>query len=392
LTGLSNRALFTNSLGQAIQQVKRHKENLFAVLFLDLDRFKVINDSLGHLIGDQFLIAIASRLEACLRPMDTIARLGGDEFTILLEGIKDVSDVVRTAERIQEELNLPFELDGQEVFTTASIGIALSTIGYHRPEDLLRDADAAMYRAKALGKARYEIFNTDMYATAMTRLQLETDLRRAIERQEFRVYYQPIVAIATGKISGFEALLRWQHPERGLVSPANFIPMAEETGLIVPIGYWVLRQACRQMQAWLGHYLTNLPLQISVNLSLKQFSQPDLIQQIGQILQETDLPACNLVLEITESAIMEGESATSVLLQLEALGIQLSIDDFGTGYSSLSRLHHFPISGLKIDCSFVSQMGASRGNLEITETIVALALVDLGVSLLTLDHCFKALP
>lgn len=338
MTGLSNRALFTNSLGQAIQQVKRHKENLFAVLFLDLDRFKVINDSLGHLIGDQFLIAIASRLEACLRPMDTIARLGGDEFTILLEGIKDVSDVVRTAERIQEELNLPFELDGQEVFTTASIGIALSTIGYHRPEDLLRDADAAMYRAKALGKARYEIFNTDMYATAMTRLQLETDLRRAIERQEFRVYYQPIVAIATGKISGFEALLRWQHPERGLVSPANFIPMAEETGLIVPIGYWVLRQACRQMQAWLGHYLTNLPLQISVNLSLKQFSQPDLIQQIGQILQETDLPACNLVLEITESAIMEGESATSVLLQLEALGIQLSIDDFGTGYSSLQQI------------------------------------------------------
>ena len=374
LTRLPNRALFMNRLEHAIKRLKRHKDYVFAVLFLDLDRFKVINDSLGHILGDQFLIAIANRLKAYLRPTDTAARLGGDEFTILLDSINDVSDAIKIAERIQQELALPIDLEGQEVFSTVSIGIALSATGYNQPEEILRDADMAMYRAKALGKARYEIFNTDMYATAMTRLQLETDLRRAIERQEFRVYYQPIVSLHNGKISGFEALVRWQHPERGLICPDSFIPVAEETGLIVSIGYWVLREACRQMQAWLVYRDAASPLKISVNLSQKQFFQPDLIQQILQILRQTELDICSLDLEITESVIMENDQlATTTISKLRHLGIQLSIDDFGTGYSSLARLHRFPINVLKIDRSFVSGMGSDQGNLEITETIVTLA-------------------
>ena len=374
LTGLPNRALFMESLGRVVQQAKRQDDYFFAVLFLDLDRFKVINDSLGHLLGDQFLIAIASRLEPCLRSTDTAARLGGDEFTILLEGIKDFRDAIKVAERIQQELALPVDLNGQEVFTTASIGIALSSTGYDQPDDLLRNADTAMYRAKALGKARYEIFHIDMYATAVARLQLETDLRRAIDRQEFRVYYQPIISLSNGRILGFEALIRWQHPDRGLVSPASFIPMAEETGLIVSIGYWVLRSACCQMQAWRVRFGADSPKKISVNLSFKQFSQPDLMQQIAQILDETGLDACCLELEITESVIMEnGLEAVATLSQLRSLGIELSIDDFGTGYSSLGRLHSFPISALKIDRSFVSSMVTYSSNLEITETIVTLA-------------------
>ncbi|MBV8887705.1 MAG: EAL domain-containing protein [Chroococcidiopsidaceae cyanobacterium CP_BM_RX_35] len=380
LTDLANRALFMDRLGQALHRTKQHREERFAVLFLDLDRFKVINDSLGHLMGDQFLIAIASRLAACLHSTDTVARLGGDEFTILMEGLKDLSDVFHLADCIQEALALPFELNGQEVFTTVSIGIALSTTNFERPEDILRAADTAMYRAKALGRARYEIFNPDMYTQAVARLQLETDLRHALDRQEFQVYYQPIVAFASGRIAGFEALIRWQHPDRGLVTPTDFIPVAEETGQIVPIGYWVLRRACHEMQAWLERNSIPSPLKISVNLSLKQFSQPDLTQQIQQILHETGLHASSLVLEITESVIMENDtSATSALSQLQALGIQLSIDDFGTGYSSLARLHHFPISGLKIDRSFVSSPDALLGNSEIVETIATLAQ-KLGIS------------
>lgn len=373
LTGLANRALFIDRLRQALHRVKRHQEERFAVLFLDLDRFKVINDSLGHLMGDQLLIAIANRLAACLHPNDLVARLGGDEFTILMEGLKDFSDVFHTADCIQEELVLPFELDGQELFTTVSIGMALSTTEFERPEDILRAADTAMYRAKALGKARYEIFNPDMYTQAMTRLQLETDLHRALDHQEFQVYYQPIVALASGKLAGFEALIRWQHPDQGLVTPTDFIPIAEETGQIVPIGYWVLRCACHQMQAWLESDYVSSPLKINVNLSFKQLSRADLTQQIQQILHDTRLPASSLVLEITESVIMADSTlATAALLRLQALGIQLSIDDFGTGYSSLARLHQFPISGLKIDRSFVSSPHASLGNFEITETIATL--------------------
>ncbi|WP_260446296.1 MULTISPECIES: EAL domain-containing protein [unclassified Nostoc] len=375
LTGLANRAAFMNRLSHAINYSKRHSNYLFAVLFLDLDRFKVINDSLGHLNGDQLLLATASRLQICVRSIDTAARLGGDEFTILLEGIQDVSDVITVAERIQQELALPFELEGQEVFITVSIGIALSsTVDYKHPEEVLRDADTAMYQAKVQGRARYKLFNSDMYANALAKLQLETDLRRAIERLEFRVYYQPIVSLTNGSILGFEALLRWQHPERGLLNPADFISLAEETGLIFSIGKWVLHEACRQMQAWRICHDSNLLEKISVNLSLKQFSQPDLIEQIGQILHSTGLDADTLTVEITENVIVANDDKiTTTFLQLRDMGIQLSIDDFGTGYSSLSRLYNFPISVLKIDRSFISLMSANKKNLEIIEIIVTLA-------------------
>ncbi|MGF2034369.1 MAG: EAL domain-containing protein [Nostoc sp. CmiVER01] len=375
LTGLPNRAFFMERLKHTLQRAKRQKNYLFAVLFLDLDRFKVINDSLGHLKGDQFLIAIANRLEVCIRSTDIAARLGGDEFTILLDELQNVSEAIKVVERIQQELTLPLELDGQEVFTTASIGIALSsTLDYDQPENLLRDADTAMYRAKALGKARYELFNQEMYIKALVRLQLENDLRRAIERHEFQLYYQPIVSLANGKLSGFEALLRWNHPERGLISPTDFIPLVEESGLIVEVGYWALHEACRQMRSWQVSHQTNSLEKISVNLSVKQFSQPDLIEQIGEILDSTGLDAGSLMLEITESAIMEnGHEANAALSELRKMGIKLSIDDFGTGYSSLSRIHNFPISVLKIDRSFVSPIDANGKNLEIIEIIITLA-------------------
>ncbi len=409
LTNLPNRALFMDRLEHAVERANRRGTYCFAVLFLDLDRFKVVNDSLGHMMGDQLLIAIAKRLQRAVRPGDTVARLGGDEFTILLDDIEDITDAVWVAERIQGELKQPFNLNGHEVFTSASIGITLSTgilcsdgshlldvtqkgappetatplvsSQYRHPEDLLRDADIAMYQAKSRGKARHEIFNTSMRVQAVSLLQLETDLRRAIEREEFRIHYQPIVLLKTGKITGFEALVRWQHPERGLVSPTEFIPVAEETGLIIPIGWWVLQEACRQLRAWqltcaqvsLGYPLAQ-PLTVSVNLSGKQFLQPDLLPQIGQILQKTGLDTNSLKLEITESVIIEQtESTTAILLQLRALGIQLYIDDFGTGYSSLSRLHRFPIDCLKIDRSFVSRMESDSENFEIVRTIVTLA-------------------
>ncbi|MEH2208613.1 MAG: EAL domain-containing protein [Nostoc sp.] len=375
LTGLPNRAFFMESLKHTLQRAKRQKNYLFAVLFLDLDRFKVINDSLGHLKGDQFLIAIANRLEVCIRSTDIAARLGGDEFTILLDEIQNVSEAIKVAERIQQELTLPLELNGQEVFTTASIGIALSsTVDYDQPENLLRDADTAMYRAKALGKARYELFNQEMYTKALVRLQLENDLRRAIERHEFQLYYQPIVSLTNGRLIGFEALIRWQHPERGFISPTDFIPLVEETGMIVEVGYWTLYEACRQMQSWQVSHPTNSLEKISVNLSVKQFSQRDLIEQIGEILHSTGLDASSLMLEITESAIMEnGDEANAALSEFRKMGIKLSIDDFGTGYSSLSRLHSFPISVLKIDRSFVSPIDTNGKNLEIIETIITLA-------------------
>lgn len=386
LTGLPNRALFMERLGSAIERSKLNSCYLFAVLFLDIDRFKVINDSLGHMIGDRLLVAIAHRLKTCLRTGDTVARMGGDEFTILLEDINDMSDATRVAERINQELLSPFNLNGYEVFTTTSIGIAVGGIlrncstDYDSPENLLRDADTAMYRAKSLGRARHEVFDTTMHLRAVALLQLENDLRRAIERQEFQIYYQPIVSLTTGRLDGFEALVRWQHPERGTISPADFIPVAEETGLIVPIGFWVLCNACRQLRDWQKRFSTQLRLSVSVNLSSKQFSQPNLIEQIDQILRETSLNSCNLKLEITESVVMENaESATKMLLQLKALGVQLHIDDFGTGYSSLSYLHRFPIDQLKIDRSFVSRMGADDDSTEIVRAIVTLAQ-NLGMS------------
>ncbi|MGF2035853.1 MAG: EAL domain-containing protein [Nostoc sp. CmiVER01] len=374
LTGLPNRALFVERLEQALVRTKRHSDYRFAVLFLDVDRFKVINDSLGHMIGDQLLTALARRLQMCVRVGDTVARLGGDEFTILLDDIKDLNDVKNVATRINVALTKAFNLAENEVITTVSIGIALSTNTYNLPEELIRDADIAMYRAKAQGKARYEIFDFSMYSQAAQLLQLEMDLRRAIERQEFQVYYQPIVSLETYKIIGFEALVRWQHREHGIISPERFIPLAEETGLIVPIGYWVLREACRQMQAWQLKFPTNPILTISVNISSKQFCHPNLIEEIRQILLDSGLEGSSLKLEITESVLMENsDSATAMLLELQQMDIQLHLDDFGTGYSSLSYLHHFPFSALKIDRSFVINIGANGRKLDIVQAIISLA-------------------
>jgi diguanylate cyclase (GGDEF)-like protein/PAS domain S-box-containing protein len=374
LTGLPNRALFMDRLQIAIARAKRREDYQFTVLFLDLDRFKTINDSLGHLVGDQLLIGIARRLETCLRVGDTVARLGGDEFTILLDDIGGApGDVLHLTQRIKAELMRPFNLSGYEVFTTVSIGIAPSSTGYDRPDAILRDADTAMYRAKSLGKAQHVVFDTEMHARAVNLLQLETDLRRAIEGQEFRVYYQPIITLDTGQLYGFEALVRWQHPKHGLISPMDFIPIAEETGLIIPIGQWVLAEACRQACEWQKQFPTFPALSMSVNLSVKQFTQPGLVEYVQQVLRETALDPRTLKLEITESVLMENsETATEILKQLRALGIELSIDDFGTGYSSLSYLHRLPVTTLKIDRSFVNQM-VNNKNTEMVRTIVTLA-------------------
>jgi diguanylate cyclase (GGDEF)-like protein/PAS domain S-box-containing protein len=373
LTGLPNRALFIDHLKLAVNHCRRRKGYLFAVLFIDMDRFKIINDSLGHMVGDELLIAIARRLEVCLRDGDTIARLGGDEFTILLDGIRDYGDAQRVAERIQEVLEQPFGLAGRELFVTASVGIKYSSGGDEQPEDLLRDADTAMYSAKALGKAQYQVFDARMHSHALTLLQIESDLRRAIDREEFQVNYQPIVSLESGRICGFEALVRWHHPKRGLILPSDFIPIAEETGLIIQIDRWVLKQACLQMRRWQEALPVTRQMKISVNLSCKQFMQPTIVGQVMETLQETGLDPSSLKLEITESVVMErGEYAMSVLEQLSKAGIELSLDDFGTGYSSLSYIHHFPVTALKIDQSFIKRIGGEQ-NGEIVRAVVALA-------------------
>jgi len=374
LTNLPNRALFTDLLARSIGRAARRGDYQFALLFLDIDRFKVINDSLGHLVGDHLLNAIARRLERCVRPGDTVARLGGDEFTVLVDDIAGPQDATRVADRIQRELNLPFTLSGQEVFTSASIGIALSATGYEQPDDLLRDADIAMYRAKALGKARYEVFDTAMHARAVNQLQLETDLRRALDREEFRVLYQPMLSLDTGRIVGFEALVRWQHPQRGIVPPEEFVPAAEDTGLIVLIGRHVLREACRQLAEWRRQFPDRPGLTMSVNLSAKQFRQADLLDQITRMLAAWEIPAGCLRLEITESVIVDhAESALDMLTQLRALGVKLDLDDFGTGYSSLSYLHRFEMDAIKVDRAFVSAIGARGENSAIVRTIIHLA-------------------
>jgi diguanylate cyclase (GGDEF)-like protein/PAS domain S-box-containing protein len=373
LTGLPNRVLFTDRLERSIARIARDPNHRYAVLFLDVDRFKVINDSLGHSAGDELLVAFAKRLSACLRPSDTVARLGGDEFTILLEDPTQPDDAVAVADRIMESLRKPFALGAQEVYVTASIGIATCVTGYTRPQDVLRDADTAMYRAKATGKSRHQLFDTAMHARAIKLLQVENDLRRAIDRNEFELHYQPILHMASGVIRGFEALVRWRHPERGLISPADFIPIAEETGLIIPIGRWVLQEGCRQAAAWHAMFPDNL-LDININLSGKQFSQGDLVEQVVGVLRQSKLPARNLILEITESVVMENPESTILMLQrLKALGIQLHIDDFGTGYSSLAYLQRFPVDTMKIDRSFISRMAEDPENAEIVRTIVTLA-------------------
>jgi diguanylate cyclase (GGDEF)-like protein/PAS domain S-box-containing protein len=383
LTGLPNRLLFIDRVGRLVNHSKRRKDHLFAVLFLDLDGFKMINDSMGHLIGDQLLLGVAHRLEKCLRATDTIARigetftvarLGGDEFTVLLDHIKDPNDAKRAAERMMKALAPPFILAGKEVFTSVSIGIALSNPAYEQPEDILRDADTAMYRAKSLGKARYEVFDADMRASVLARLQLETDLRHALERGEFRNFYQPIVALVSGEIAGFEALLRWQHPTRGLLGPSEFIPVAEETGLIRELGWWNLREACRQISEWRAGLIAHSNLTVSVNLSAKQFLQPNLVEDIRKLLVELALPPAALKLEITESTVMADPlAAVEMLQQIKSLGIRLAIDDFGTGYSSLSYLHRFPLDTLKIDRSFISVMEEDGEGMEIARSIVPMA-------------------
>jgi diguanylate cyclase (GGDEF)-like protein/PAS domain S-box-containing protein len=373
LTGLPNRALFQNRLNHAIELTKRQPQYLFAVLFLDLDRFKVINDSLGHLAGDQLLIGIAERVQSCVRDGDTVARLGGDEFAILLEPIKVLDDAIAIADRIQTQLSLPFNLVGQEVFASTSTGITLSTKGYTSLEDILRDADKAMYQAKSHGRARYEVFD-QAEPPVNDRLQLENELRRAIERNELHLYYQPIMSLKTQSLCGFEALVRWQHPERGLILPAEFIPLAEETNLIIPLGYAAIRQACLQMEAWHTHLPTDYPLTINVNLSGHQLKQADFAQQVSQILTETQIHPQWLKLEITESVFIENaEILTETFSQLQQIGVKFAIDDFGTGYSSLSSLHRLPVDSLKIDRAFVDGIENDSNKVELVRTVLTLA-------------------
>ncbi len=374
LTGLANRVLLLQRLQHTLDRSHRREKLHFALLFLDLDRFKVINDGLGHVVGDQLLCEFARRLGTCVRPADTVARLGGDEFVILLEDIVDDTDASRVAERIHETLKTPFVLDDHEVFTTTSIGIAPGSPRYRNVQDLLRDADAAMYRAKALGKSRHEMFDAAMHEKAMEVLKLETDLRRAIERQEFLLHYQPIVSLADGSLRGFEALVRWRHPDRGMVSPAVFIPMMEETGLIVPLGAWVIQEACRQLKVWQDRFSQFSSLGVSINVSGKQFAKADLVAEVGTALRETNLPGKCVTLEITESVMMtNADAAAATLRELRARGANISVDDFGVGYSSLSQLHRFPIDALKIDRSFLQRIGGEERDAEIIRTIVTLA-------------------
>ena len=374
LTGLPNRLLFMEHLARSILRAKRDEAHLFAVLFLDLDRFKVVNDGLGHHVGDDLLVAVANRLRGSVRAADTVARFGGDEFAVLLDGIPGVEFAIRAAQRIQAAVSAPVSLSGYEVFTSATVGIALSSSSYGRPEYLLRNADMAMFRAKAAGMGRYEVFDRAMHAQALLRLQTETDLRHAQERGEFRVFYQPIVSLADGTIAGMEALVRWMHPERGWVSPPDFVPAAEETGLIFAMGGWVLHEACRQLREWQRTVPCGDALTVSVNLSVKQFAQADLVEQVRRVLESTQLPPESLRLEVTESVIVDNlESAAAMLARLRALGLRVYMDDFGTGYSSLSSLHRLPIDALKVDRSFVSRLGTERDASQLVRTIATLA-------------------
>jgi PAS domain S-box-containing protein len=391
LTNLPNRALFLDRLQRAITQARRHSDFRFAVLFIDIDEFKVFNDSLGHAAGDALLIQIAQRLTVCLRGADTIsrprlgnnpepllgestlARPGGDEFTVLLEELHDPSDTIRVAERIQQRLAVPFDLNGQEIVLTVSVGVAFSGNVGAEAQDVLGDAEIAMYRAKSTGKGRCEVFDHAMHAGAIKRLQLETDLRKAIELNQLRVYYQPIVSLHNGQIVGFEALSRWQRPER-LVMPGEFIAVADETGLILPINRQLLYDACRQLRAWQALFPSDPPLTLNVNITPKQFAQPDLASQIGKTLQETGLDPRCVNLEITETiAMADADKSAVVLSELKALGVRLDIDDFGTGYSSLSRLQGFPVDTLKIDRAFISRIDTDLATHEIVRVIVMLA-------------------
>lgn len=381
LTGLSNRAVLTSRLQNCMLRSRR-EGNMFALLFLDLDRFKLINDSLGHSIGDALLIGIAKRLSACVRGLDTVARLepgqlvrlGGDEFVVLLENLGSVSDAIRVAERIHKSFAEPFNANGHEIFSASSVGIAIGSAAYQNPDDILRDADTALYRAKAAGGGCCQVFDGKMHATAVARLHTENELQHALERKQLCLHYQPILSLETGAVCELEALVRWQHPERGLVPPGDFIPIAEETGMIIPIGAWVMREAASQLRRWESLFPWIGALSVAVNVSGKQFKDPKVVEEIQAILKETGLEPNRLHLEITESSAMECAANTmATLRRMNELNLQLHLDDFGTGYSSLSYLHRMPVDALKIDRSFVGNMGTDAFSHSIVKTVIALA-------------------
>jgi diguanylate cyclase (GGDEF)-like protein/PAS domain S-box-containing protein len=374
LTGLPNRALFMEMLEHALAQSKRSANRLFATLFIDVDRFKAVNDRLGHFVGDQLLIAVTKRLQTCVRSGDVIARLGGDEFTVLLNELRHPAEVSLTATRIKESFAMPFDLEGNEVFVTASIGVALSSTAYSRAEDILRDADTAMYRAKALGRNRQEIFDVSMRVRAIDRLNLENDIRRGVERGEFHLCYQPIVSLATEQVVSFEALLRWKRRDGRTIMPVDFIPLAEEAGLIDLVGIWSLREACQQLAAWNRRFPIASHLAVTVNVSGRQLMHPEFIEHVTAAVRDAGIPPDNLCLEITETTLMHSlDVAANVLGELRALGVQVFLDDFGSGYSSLSYLHRFPLNTIKIDRSFISRLAADNREPAIVESIVALA-------------------
>jgi diguanylate cyclase (GGDEF)-like protein len=374
LTHLPNRAVFTDRLERLLKHSKRRAGYRFAVLFIDIDHFKKVNDSFGHHAGDALLSAVARRLEKCVRQEDTVARIGGDEFAVLLDAVSDVAGVTMVADRILIELAQPIIVDGREVNASASLGVALSMTGYDSADDIVRDADAAMYRAKASGRSAYAVFDTEMYSRARAQLELETELRNAMVANQLALHYHPVVGLDDGNVTGMEALVRWTHPERGILLPGEFMPLAEATGLIVVIGWWVLRVACRQLRTWqLEFPKAAFRLTMSVNLSAKQFVQPNLVQKIDSILEETGLDPASLRLDLTEAVVMQNaDLAARLLTQLRERGIQICLDDFGSGYSSLRELSALPISTLKIDPSFVRDMEDEGQGHAIVQTIIAL--------------------
>jgi diguanylate cyclase (GGDEF)-like protein len=373
LTGLPNRACFVERLRHAGERARRNSDDSFAVLFVDLDHFKVVNDSFGHLAGDELLIEVSRRLSACLRSVDTLARLGGDEFALLLEEVKEPSDAARVAERLQVALRSPMTIRDSEVFTSASIGIALFGRADDAPQHLLRSADLAMYRAKEHGRDRFEVFDPAMHTAAMERLRLEMDLRRAIERDQLTLHYQPVFSLSTGGVVAVEALIRWQHPERGLIPPLEFIPIAERTGLIGDIGRWVLSRACQQLKKWERDFGYAAPQSVWINVSPKQFAQCDLAAQVERLFESLSFEPRRIKFEITESIMLEDINlATRTLGELRRLGVQVFMDDFGTGYSSLTYLGRLPLDGIKVDRSFVSQMGTDVRQAQLVGTIITL--------------------
>jgi diguanylate cyclase (GGDEF)-like protein len=374
LTGLPNRSYATDLLRRAIARSKRNTDQQFAVLFLDCDRFKVVNDSLGHHAGDALLRLMAGRLNSCVRPGDVVARLGGDEFVVILEGVHDEQEAITVAERVEHSLTQPFFLEGRELFMTVSVGIAMSHEGVNHPEDYIRDADLAMYRAKTRGRARHEMFRPDMRTGAVLQMSIENDLRHAMERGELLVLYQPIWSLVSGRITGFEALIRWNHPEHGAMQPADFIPIAEDSGLILPLGEWVMRQAAERLARWNTDVVPDTPVWMSVNVAARQLTHPSLVELVQRTIAETKIDASRFKLEITESMIMaDAVAAVGALEQLKALGIHLLMDDFGTGHASLSYLHRLPISTIKIDRYFVARIDSNSECLEIVRTILNLS-------------------